>query len=64
VTADNKKGTMYAIDWDDIAQILLGPDATGTDLDSVEAILAKLPAEQGQDLLERCRKDKQWYEII
>jgi len=63
-TADNKKGQMYAIDWDDIAKILLGPSATGTDLDSVEAILAKLPKNQGLDLLERCRKDKHWYEVI
>jgi hypothetical protein len=63
-TADNKKGKMYAIDWDDIAEILLGPTATGTDLDCVENILAKLPAEQGQDLLNRCRLDKNWYEAI
>ncbi len=63
-TADNKKGRLYAIDWDDIAEILLGPRATGSDLDSVEAILAKLPKQQGLDLLERCRKDKNWYEVI
>lgn len=62
--ADNKRGALYAIDWDDIAEILLGPKATGADLDSVEAILFKLSPEQGQDLLERCRKDKNWYEII
>lgn len=63
-TADNKKGKMYAIDWEDIAQILLGPTATGADLDSVEAILAKLPKERGLEVLERCRLDKNWYESI
>lgn len=62
--ADNKRGALYAIGWDDIAEILLGPGATGTDLDSVEAILAKLPKQHGLDLLDRCRKDKNWYEII
>ncbi len=62
-SADNKKGALYAIDWDDIAEILLGPTATGKDLDSVEAILAKLPTDQGSNLLDRCRKDKCWYEI-
>ncbi len=61
--SDNKKGALYAIEWDDIAEILLGPTATGVDLDSVEAILAKLPKEQGLNLLDRCRKDKCWYEI-
>lgn len=63
-TADNKKGKLYAIDWDDLAQILLGPGSTGTDLDSVEAILAKLPKEHGQELIDRCRQDKNWFEII
>lgn len=63
-TADNTKGALYAIDWDDIAMILLGPDATGHDIDCVENILAKLPAEQAQELLDRCRKDKVWYEDI
>lgn len=63
-TANNKKGQLYAIDWDDIAEILLGPTATGDDLDSVESILAKLPKDQAQDLLDRCRLDKNWYERI
>jgi len=62
--ADNKKGQLYAIDWDDIAEILLGPKATGEDLDSVEAILAKLPKQQGLEVLNRCRLDKNWYENI
>lgn len=61
-TADNKKGELYAINWDDIAQILLGPKATGTDLDCVENILAKLSLGKQQSLLERCRQDKNWFE--
>ena len=63
-TADNKKGALYAINWDDIAAILLGPNASGKDLECVEAVLAALPEEQGQELLDRCRKDKVWYEDI
>lgn len=62
--SENKKGEMYAIKWDDIAQILLGPTATGEDLDSVEAILAKLGEDQAKIYLERCRQDKNWYEVI
>lgn len=63
-TADNKKGALYAIDWNDIAEILLGPGCTGTDLDSVEAILAKIPEDQRDPILLRCRQDKNWFESI
>jgi hypothetical protein len=62
--AENKKGEIYATNWDDIAQILLGPTATGDDLASVEAILAKLTPEEAKSYLERCRLDKNWYESI
>lgn len=63
-SVDNKKGALYAIEWNDIAAILLGPNASGKDMACVESILAILPYEQGQDLLERCRKDKAWFEDI
>lgn len=63
-TADNKKGPMYAINWDDIAMILLGPNASGADLVCVESVLAKLPTDTATDLLARCRLDKAWFEDI
>lgn len=61
-TADNKKGELVADDWDDIARVLLGPNATGDNLDSVEAIMASLPDEQAQSLLAQVKQDKNWAE--
>ena len=61
-TPENKKGELVADEWDDIARVLLGPNATGDNIDSVEAIMASLPPEQGQALLAHVKQDKNWAE--
>ena len=61
-TPENKKGDLVADDWDEMAKILLGPTATGTDMDSVEAIMAKLPRDKAEELLARAKADKAWRE--
>lgn len=61
-TPENKKGELVADDWDDIAQVLIGPDATGDNIDSVEAIMSSLPEEQAQALLAHVKQDKNWAE--
>lgn len=61
-TPDNKKGELVADDWDDIAKILIGPSATGNDLDSVEAIMKALPQGQAQELMAYVKQDKNWSE--
>tara|TARA_R110000796_G_scaffold60233_5_gene139146 strand:- start:1898 stop:2794 length:897 start_codon:yes stop_codon:yes gene_type:complete len=61
-TADNKKGDLVADDWDEMAKILLGPTATGNDMDSVEAIMAKLPKPKAEELLAKVKADKNWQE--
>jgi hypothetical protein len=61
-TPENKKGELVADDWDDIARVLIGPDATGDNIDSVEAIMASLPEDQAQALLAHVKQDKNWAE--
>jgi len=61
-TPENKKGELVADDWDEIAKVLLGPDASGDNLTSVEAIVQSLPADQAQALLARSKEDKNWVE--
>ena len=61
-TPENKKGDLVADDWDDIARVLLGPNATGDNLGSVEAIMKSLPAEDAQTLLAHVQQDKNWVE--
>jgi hypothetical protein len=61
-TPENKKGELVADDWDEIAQVLLGPNASGDNLGSVEAIMKSLPAEQAQALLAHVQQDKNWVE--
>jgi len=61
-TPDNKKGELVADDWDDIAKVLLGPNATGDNIDSVEAIMSSLPDDQAQALLAHVKQDKNWAE--
>lgn len=61
-TPENKKGDLVADDWDEMAKILLGPTATGDDMDSVEAIMAKLPKPKAEELLARVKADKNWQE--
>lgn len=59
-TPENKKGDLVADDWDEIAQVLLGPKADGTNLGSVEAIMQSLPPEQAHALLAHVQQDKNW----
>ena len=61
-TPEGKKGELVADDWDDIARVLIGPDATGDNIDSVEAIMSSLPNDQAQDLLAHVKQDKNWAE--
>jgi hypothetical protein len=61
-TPENKKGELVADDWDDIARVLIGPDATGDNIDSVEAIMSSLPPDQAQALLAHVKQDKNWAE--
>jgi hypothetical protein len=61
-TPDNKKGELVADDWDDMAKVLIGPAATGKDMDSVEAIMKALPADQAQALMAHVKQDKNWAE--
>ena len=58
-TPDNKKGELVTDDWDEIAQALVGVP-NGTAIDSVEAIVSSLPAQQGQALLAQAQQDKNW----
>lgn len=61
-TPENKKGELVADDWDDIARTLIGPNATGDNIDSVEAIMSSLPEDQAQALLAHVKQDKNWAE--
>jgi hypothetical protein len=61
-TPDNKKGELVADDWNDIAKVLLGQQAKGTDMDSVEAIMKALPKDQADALLAHVKQDKNWTE--
>lgn len=61
-TPDNKKGELVADDWDEIAKVLLGPNASGDNLGSVEAILKSLPPDQADALLVKARQDANWKE--
>ncbi len=61
-TPEGKKDELVADDWDEIAQVLLGPEASGDNLDSVEAIMASLPQDQAQAMLAQLKQDKNWVE--
>jgi hypothetical protein len=61
-TPEGKKGELVADDWDDIAKTLIGPEATGDNIDSVEAIMSSLPPDEAQDLLAYVKQDKNWVE--
>lgn len=55
-----KKAQLLSDDWDTIAQYLLGKGATGKDLGSVESILAKIPQEQQQAIMDKARAGHSW----
>jgi hypothetical protein len=60
--AEGKKGELVADDWDEMAKVLLGPTADGSNLGSVEAIMKSLPHDQAQALLAHVKQDKNWVE--
>ncbi len=53
-----KKGEFITGDLNEIAQALLGPNATAKDLGSVESIVAAHP--NGEELLQRVEQDPNW----
>lgn len=59
-TPEGKKGDFISDDLDEIAQVLLGDNASSKNLGSVEAILKSLPDEQAQALLARAEEDPNW----
>jgi hypothetical protein len=61
-TPEGKKGQLVADDWDEMAQVLLGTHATGSDLSSVESIMKALPHDQAAALLAHVKQDKNWVE--
>ena len=54
---DGKKSKFYTSDLDKIAKTLLGPNTTGKDLESFDAIIKTLP-DGGRELLQDLEQDK------
>lgn len=54
---DGKKSKFYTDDIDKIAQTLIGPDASGKDLGSLETIMRAMP-DGGKELLQDLEQDK------
>ena len=61
--ANGKKADLVTNNIDEVARILLGPNATGKDIGSVEQILAALGKEVGDALLADLRNDPNWKEL-
>lgn len=61
--ANGKKADLVTNDIDEVARTLLGPNATGKDIGSVEQILAALGKEAGDALLADLRNDPNWKEL-
>jgi len=59
-----KKNNLVTDDLNDIATTLLGPDAKGKDLGSVESILAKLPKERADKILQTVSQEKAWQQKL
>jgi hypothetical protein len=59
-----KKNNLLTNDIDDIAKTLLGDDAKGSDLGSVESMLAKLPKDRADQLMQRLSQDPAWQKNI
>lgn len=56
-----KKAQLLSDDWDTIAQYLLGKGAVGSDLGSVESILAKIPdAQRREEIMAKARAGHSW----
>lgn len=61
---NGKKNKLVTNQLNDIATTLLGDGATGKDLASVEAILAKLPKDQADELMQKLDQDPAWTKSI
>ncbi len=61
--ANGKKTELITNNIDEVARTLLGPNATGKDIGSVEQILAALGKEAGDALLADLRNDPNWKEL-
>ena len=61
--ANGKKADLITNNIDEVARTLLGPNATGKDIGSVEQILAALGKEAGDALLADLRNDPNWKEL-
>ncbi len=61
--AAGKKGEFITNDIDEIAKTLIGPNASGKDLGSVESIMAALPKEEADQLLADLKADPSWKEV-
>jgi len=61
--ANGKKADLVTDNIDQIAKALLGPNASGKDIGSVEAIMAALGKEKGDALLADLRSDPNWKEL-
>jgi hypothetical protein len=55
-----KKNKLLTNDIDDIAKTLLGDGAKASDLGSVESMLAKLPKDRADQLMQRLSQDPAW----
>jgi hypothetical protein len=55
-----KKNRLLTNDLDDIAKTLLGDGAKGSDLGSVEAMLAKLPKDRADSIMQKLSQDPSW----
>jgi hypothetical protein len=58
--ANDKKADLIATDPVKIARSLFGKSATARTLDSIENMMAALPADQAQRLLDQARQDPSW----
>ena len=58
--ASGKKAELLSDEWDSIAKYLLGPSASGKDLGSVESILAKVPPENQEQIMNMARAGHSW----
>lgn len=61
---DGKRGTFYSDDIDHIAEVLLGPDAKGKDLASLESIMAAMQPHDAEEMLAALKADKSWKESV
>lgn len=59
-----KKNKLLTNDLDDIAQTLLGDAAKGSDLGSVESMLAKLSRDRAENIMQKLSQDPAWLKSL